>query len=211
MTRFLSTQCYLRRTRRSKVHNISPNFWISAEKAEKGSFPLSYYFRQWCNDEVMWEVRYGKVGRAAGPCWPWLTFALCLRHLANLLQTSWCVVEGWRFSGTMSGDWSHSLFGCFDNFGLCLVTYFIPCYTHGKVAELVGENCFLCGLASITPGLHLLAGTMTRNRVREQRNIEGSIVGDLLYVLCCPFCALIQEAQEVGFLDTPKGDPLLRA
>ena len=28
--------------------------------------------------------------------------------------------------------WQHGIFGCFDNFGICIVTFFIPCYTFGK-------------------------------------------------------------------------------
>lgn len=41
--------------------------------------------------------------------------------------------------------WKHGLLGCFDNLGLCIVTYVIPCYTFGKNAEAVGEGCCCCG------------------------------------------------------------------
>ena len=34
---------------------------------------------------------------------------------------------------TRSGQPSqHGIFGCFDNCGICIVTYFLPCYTFGK-------------------------------------------------------------------------------
>ena len=31
--------------------------------------------------------------------------------------------------------WQHGVFGCFDNCGICIVTYFLPCYTFGKEAS----------------------------------------------------------------------------
>lgn len=42
-------------------------------------------------------------------------------------------------------DWQSSLFGCFDDFGLCIITYFVPCYTFGKNAEAMGDSCLCCG------------------------------------------------------------------
>ena len=41
--------------------------------------------------------------------------------------------------------WKSSLFGCFDDLGLCIITYLVPCYTFGKNAEAMGENCLCCG------------------------------------------------------------------
>ncbi len=97
-------------------------------------------------------------------------------------------------------DWQHGLFGCFDNLTVCIITYFAPCYTQGKVAESVGENCLLCGLALCVPILDIYAICSIRQKVRETKNIEGGLVGDLLVTLCCAPCALCQEAQETGAL-----------
>ena len=33
-----------------------------------------------------------------------------------------------------TGNWSHGLCGCFDNIGICVVTYFVPCVTFGQVS-----------------------------------------------------------------------------
>ena len=35
-------------------------------------------------------------------------------------------------------DWQFGLFGCFGDFGLCIITFFVPCYTIGKNAEAFG-------------------------------------------------------------------------
>jgi len=98
----------------------------------------------------------------------------------------------------MSNEWQHGLFGCFDNFGVCIITYFVPCYTFGKVAEAVGENCLLCGLVFFVPLANLICMTSVRQKVREQKGIDGSFIGDLLLTLCCTCCSLVQEAQETS-------------
>lgn len=105
-------------------------------------------------------------------------------------------------------QFQHGLFGCFDNIGVCLITYFVPCYTFGKNAEAVGESCLLCGLSLFVPILNILAVTQIRGKIRESRNIEGNFIGDLLTHLFCPLCALVQEAQEV---QAPGGQQMARS
>ena len=103
--------------------------------------------------------------------------------------------------GGMSGnstpnEWKHSLFGCFDNFGLCIVTFFAPCFTLGKNAESVGENCVLFGLSEIV-GLGCCAQLYIRGKIREKHNIAGDLLGDVGIVFCCSPCALCQEGMEM--------------
>ncbi|PVD38996.1 hypothetical protein C0Q70_01621 [Pomacea canaliculata] len=97
----------------------------------------------------------------------------------------------------MASDWQHGLFGCFDNLGLCIISYFIPCYQFGKNAEAVGESCFGCGLAYICPIANIIAAIKIRGKIREQKGIAGSTIGDLVLFCFCPLCTLVQEAQEV--------------
>ena len=97
----------------------------------------------------------------------------------------------------MSNQWSNGLCGCFNNFGVCIVTYFVPCYTAGKNAESVGENCLMCGLIQFVPLLNIYFRATVRGKIREQKGVEGGLVGDLLIHLCLPCCGLIQEAQEM--------------
>lgn len=96
------------------------------------------------------------------------------------------------------GDWTVGLFGCFGNIGMCIFTCFVPCYTFGKVAESVGDDCLLCGLALFVPLLNIYALVMARGKVRDSKGIEGGLVGDLLMICCCGWCALMQEAQEMA-------------
>lgn len=98
-------------------------------------------------------------------------------------------------------DWQHGVCGCFDNLTVCIVTYFAPCYTAGKNAEKVGDSCLLCGLVTFVPLLNIICQAQTRGKIREQKGIEGGMIGDLLMHCCCPCCALSQEAQEVNALD----------
>ncbi|XP_059167088.1 uncharacterized protein LOC131949284 [Physella acuta] len=104
-------------------------------------------------------------------------------------------------------NFQHGLFGCFDNIGLCLITYFVPCYTFGKNAEAVGDSCLLCGLIYFVPIVDIVALVSVRGKIRESRNIEGNILTDLLSILCCHLCALVQEAQEV---QAPGGQAMAR-
>ena len=32
----------------------------------------------------------------------------------------------------MSGQWQQGVLGCFNNMGICLITFVAPCYTFGK-------------------------------------------------------------------------------
>jgi len=100
-------------------------------------------------------------------------------------------------AGEGGGEFQHGLFGCFDNCGLCVITYFVPCYTFGKNAEAVGDSCCLCCLALFVPVLNLVARVSVRGKIREQHGIDGGCLGDLCTVFFCPFCSIMQEAQQV--------------
>jgi len=98
---------------------------------------------------------------------------------------------------SMSSDWQHGIFGCFDNCTLCLITYFVPCYQFGKNAEAIGENCLTCGIAVLIPLVNIVALMKIRGKIREQKGIAGSTFNDLLMICCCTLCTIVQEAQEV--------------
>lgn len=102
---------------------------------------------------------------------------------------------------TMARQWSHGLFGCLDDCGTCLVTYFCHCYTAGKNAEAVGDSCLLCGLATFVPLANIFFMAQIRSKIREQKGIDGTFLNDILATCCCPLCMLVQSAQEV------KGSP----
>jgi Cys-rich protein (TIGR01571 family) len=59
------------------------------------------------------------------------------------------------------------------------------------------QSLSISGLAYFVPILNIITWLGIRGKIREMKGIEGSTVNDCLAILCCPFCALIQEAQEV--------------
>nr|XP_022305819.1 protein PLANT CADMIUM RESISTANCE 3-like isoform X3 [Crassostrea virginica] len=96
------------------------------------------------------------------------------------------------------GEFSNGLCGCFNNCTLCLITYVAPCYTAGKNAEAVGDSCIMVAVLYwlVNPaGVYFAA--KTRQKIREQKGIDGSFGGDCLVHLFCPLCALVQDAQEI--------------
>jgi len=97
------------------------------------------------------------------------------------------------------GEWAHGLMGCLDDCGTCLITLLVPCVTFGQNAEASGvvDSCFIGALLFLIPLVDLICWIQVRGAIREQHGIEGSLVGDLLSILCCGFCALVQEAQQV--------------
>ncbi|XP_075244655.1 uncharacterized protein LOC142338675 [Convolutriloba macropyga] len=97
------------------------------------------------------------------------------------------------------GDWNHSLFSCFDNIKVCVITYFLPCYTAGKVAESVGESCIMHGcLWWFVPIANWYCPVVIRGKVREAKGIDGSCPMDLVIYCICGSCALCQEYNEMG-------------
>ncbi|KAH3753715.1 uncharacterized protein LOC127848140 [Dreissena polymorpha] len=98
----------------------------------------------------------------------------------------------------MAGEWSHGLFNCFDDFGICIVAYLAPCVQFGQNAEKVGEgSCFLCGLVYFVPILNIIEWVTVRGKIREQNGIDGTACNDCLTIMFCPLCALAQETMEV--------------
>ncbi len=100
--------------------------------------------------------------------------------------------------------WQHGLCGCFNDIGLCLITYIAPCITAGKNAEAVGNDCMLYGCLSILGPISLWSRSMVRGQIREARGIEGSCLNDCVTHCFCGLCALVQEGQEIwNMLDGP--------
>lgn len=100
----------------------------------------------------------------------------------------------------MAGHFQQGLFNCFENWNLCIVTWFCPCYTAGRVAETLGESCFFHGMLFLCPIIDLVCRTYVRYQIRERRNIEGSILCDCCVSFIFLVPALIQEAREVNVM-----------
>ena len=101
-----------------------------------------------------------------------------------------------RFNEQEGREWNNGLFGCLGDFRICLISFIVPCYAEGKNAEAVGEDCLLIGVLAL---LGINFGPLIRWRLRQAKGIKGSMIMDMLYWMCCPCCALAQEAQEIGW------------
>jgi len=93
-------------------------------------------------------------------------------------------------------QFQHGICGCFDDITTCLITYVAPCWTAGKNAEAMGENCILYGIAALTC-VNIITNGLIRQKVREKYGIEGSFGMDVVCHCFCPLCALVQDAQEI--------------
>ena len=92
--------------------------------------------------------------------------------------------------------WMHDIFGCFHDYRICIFTFIAPCYTLGRNAQYFGEDGVILGIL-YGLGFFFAFGPMMRWRIREKKNIRGSMLGDVLLHLVCPCCALIQENKEL--------------
>ena len=93
-------------------------------------------------------------------------------------------------------EWRNDLFGCLGDFRLCIVPFLVPCYTIGKNGEALGEDCLLIGALALF-GLPL--GPVMRWRIRQDKDIKGSMIMDTVCWIFCGYCALCQEARELGW------------
>ena len=101
-------------------------------------------------------------------------------------------------------DWKKPLFGCFDNWALCLTTKFMPYLTFGEVSHKsgYGDCCSHgCGFCLGAMCLPCIPGTMVcfqRAHIRKIQGIDGNLCSDCLVGHFCMFCAMCQHSQEVG-------------
>ncbi len=100
--------------------------------------------------------------------------------------------------GPTQGDdlWSFDFFGCLGDWKMCLATFCVPCYTLGRNAAYFGENCWQVGLMCCL-GVGFPFAPLLRWRIRQAKNIRGSMTSDVLAHVLCPCCALIQENREL--------------
>ena len=82
------------------------------------------------------------------------------------------------------GEWQKGLFGCFENCGICIITYFVPCLTAGRNAEAVGESCVVYGILSILGPIGIWSRSKIRGMIRESKGIEVRVWFFVCFVLC---------------------------
>lgn len=55
----------------------------------------------------------------------------------------------------------------------------------------------ISGLLCAIPPLNVVLAVYLRRQIRIQYNISGSVPKDIITVILCPFCTLIQESQQL--------------
>ena len=99
-------------------------------------------------------------------------------------------------------DWSHSLCGCFDDVGACLLTCFCPCIAFGLNASDSGiccEGC--CGtfwgcVLFFIPCVNICVWGCIRSNIRNKFRIAPNCCADCFTLMFCSCCALTQERQQ---------------
>ncbi|XP_044478266.1 cell number regulator 2-like [Mangifera indica] len=116
--------------------------------------------------------------------------------------------------------WSSGLCDCFSDCSTCCLTFWCPCITFGRVAEIADRGSTSCPTAG---ALYLLLHAFTgltlcftfsfcytcfyRKRMRQQFKLEETPCCDCLVHCFCAPCAFCQEYRELksrGF-DMPIG------
>ncbi|KAI4385881.1 hypothetical protein MLD38_003869 [Melastoma candidum] len=100
--------------------------------------------------------------------------------------------------------WSTGLCGCFPgNLGRYFITCCCPCYTFGKISEIIDKGSSSCG---VNGAIYLLLrgfgfacchSMVYQMSMRKQYALEGSTVEDFIFHCCCEACALTQEYSEL--------------
>lgn len=83
-----------------------------------------------------------------------------------------------KLSSEFRGKWKVSLFGCFENPGLSLLTCVLPCYTAARNARAVGDHGVSVGLFYFLfwpYGVFIAAETRRRIRERKAINVEDPV------------------------------------
>lgn len=101
-------------------------------------------------------------------------------------------------------SWSTGLCDCFSDVPNCCMTFWCPCVTFGRIAEIVdsgSSSCALNGLlytlVAFTTGCACLCSCFNRSKMRKQYKLEGNDCKDCLAHYFCEACALCQEYREL--------------
>lgn len=96
------------------------------------------------------------------------------------------------------GDWDNGLFDCFSDLKLCLVVYFLPCFSSGLMADKLGMDEPLWGAIKVfIPCYNIFYIWQMRRNTVEKKGIDESAGGTFFALFCCGLCALVQQTKEL--------------
>ncbi|XP_040871676.1 cell number regulator 10 isoform X1 [Glycine max] len=114
-------------------------------------------------------------------------------------------------------EWSTGLCDCFSDWGNSCMTFWCPCVTFGRVAEIVDRgspSCVTSGaIYSVISAIFFVIGVrwwcgwgwgwvyscFYRSYMRQQYDLRGNACTDCLIHFFCEPCALCQEYRELQF------------
>ncbi|KAD4983115.1 hypothetical protein E3N88_19786 [Mikania micrantha] len=85
------------------------------------------------------------------------------------------------------GQWSTGLCDCGEDCSNCCLTFWCPCITFGRIAEVLDK-----GTTCKRP-----CSCMYRSKLRKQYMLSEKPCNDCLVHCCCESCALCQEYREL--------------
>lgn len=95
-----------------------------------------------------------------------------------------------------TGKYENTLCGCFQDFGVCCITWYIYPYAEGLIwAEARGEVCTCCHFRLCGNGMFI------RANVRRARGMEQNLFNDCMTYSFCWRCALMQDWREIKLIN----------
>ncbi|GMH40500.1 hypothetical protein BSKO_08404 [Bryopsis sp. KO-2023] len=96
-------------------------------------------------------------------------------------------------------QWSTSLYGCFDDCGICLYGYCcLPCLYGDNVAKATGGgSCGPCCLYTCCPGFACIFAGGKRTEIRNKYNLPEEPCSDCCVHFWCSPCGVCQEARQL--------------
>ncbi|XP_076934290.1 protein PLANT CADMIUM RESISTANCE 2-like [Bidens hawaiensis] len=100
-------------------------------------------------------------------------------------------------------QWSTGLCGCCSDVSTCCLTYWCPCVTFGRSAEIVDMGATTCELQGIlyfimsASQFAWVYGWIYRFKMRQRYMLPEEPCNDCLVHCCCHACALCQEYREL--------------
>ncbi|XP_065861141.1 protein PLANT CADMIUM RESISTANCE 11-like [Euphorbia lathyris] len=98
------------------------------------------------------------------------------------------------------GPWSTGLCCCFEDISTCCLTWWCPCVTFGRIAEIVDRGSTPCGVSGMMMcfmGCACLYSCFYRTKLRGQYFLEEKPCNDCCVHFWCEQCALCQEYREL--------------
>ncbi|CAJ2676106.1 unnamed protein product [Trifolium pratense] len=102
------------------------------------------------------------------------------------------------------GSWSTGLFDCFSDTSSCCLTFWCPCVSFGRVAEIVDRGTTSCCMHGV---LYCVLGGFShfgsiyaciyRTKLRRVYGIEGNQTCDCIISCCCGLLSICQEHREL--------------